>query len=147
MRRIENRLQHIQSRCVAQKPPQGVRYFCQVWTGYVMQRTGYGRIFLNGVARGVHRVVYELVHGPIPSGCYVLHKCDTPACCEPKHLFAGTQLDNMQDCSRKGRNKRTELAKRRIGLGNRGKKRTPEHRARMSLTAKAIWINRKNQGA
>lgn len=50
-----------------------------------------------------HRVSYEKEYGEIPKGKKILHKCDNPECTNPKHLFAGTQKDNMQDCSRKGR--------------------------------------------
>jgi len=50
-----------------------------------------------------HRFAYELVKGPIPDGQDVLHKCDCPPCCNPEHLFPGTQLDNQRDSIAKGR--------------------------------------------
>ena len=33
----------------------------------------------------------------------VVHHCGNPLCCNPKHLFLGTQYDNLQDASKKGR--------------------------------------------
>jgi hypothetical protein len=46
-------------------------------------------------------MAWELANGPIPKGMDVLHKCDNRICV--RHLFLGTQLDNMQDRDRKGR--------------------------------------------
>lgn len=49
-----------------------------------------------------HRVAWELVHGA-PGAMHVLHRCDNPPCCNPEHLFLGTNLDNAADRHAKGR--------------------------------------------
>lgn len=76
---------------------------CWLWTGAVT--VGYGRLNYPGTHRFMlaHRYSYELVHGPIPDGLFVLHRCDTPRCVRPDHLFLGTQADNMADATAKGR--------------------------------------------
>lgn len=64
---------------------------------------GYGVLTINYKAKQAHRLAYELNHGPIPVGLFVCHRCDTPACCNPDHLFLGTQRDNVRDSVSKGR--------------------------------------------
>ena len=49
------------------------------------------------------RFAWTTKNGPIPEGLNVLHSCDNPPCCNPNHLFLGTQLDNVKDMTAKGR--------------------------------------------
>lgn len=70
----------------------------------------YGSIGYKTGARLAHRVMYSETVGPIPSGMCVLHKCDTPACVNPAHLFVGTVQDNVDDCVSKDRHTRGELS-------------------------------------
>ena len=75
---------------------------CWMWTA-AKDADGYGRFGYEGKMTRAHRVSYTLRHGEIPKGLLVLHRCDTPACVNPAHLFVGTAADNMRDCSEKGR--------------------------------------------
>ena len=75
---------------------------CQVWLG-CGDKDGYGFIRHEGKNLKTHRVSYEL-HKGSANGLCVLHTCDVPACCNPAHLFLGTQLDNALDRDKKGRN-------------------------------------------
>ena len=61
---------------------------------------GYGIVGRQGKA---HRLAYVERCGPIPEGMHVLHHCDTPPCCNPAHLFLGTNHDNVLDRHDKGR--------------------------------------------
>jgi hypothetical protein len=82
-------------------------------------RSGYGRMKVQLGSRdrfratSAHRYAYELFIGAIPHGACVLHRCDNRACCNPAHLFVGTQQDNIRDMHAKGR-------------GPKGYKRNPE---------------------
>lgn len=75
---------------------------CWEWTAF-KNRKGYGIFKLNGRHVGAHRISYELYISEIPKGLLCLHRCDNPSCVNPKHLFLGTNQDNMNDMKSKGR--------------------------------------------
>ncbi len=80
---------------------------CWIWTGSLGgDNRNYGSFNVNGRTKRAHRVSYELYKEKIPKGLLVLHSCDNPSCVNPEHLFLGTQKDNMQDMSNKGRSLR-----------------------------------------
>ena len=78
---------------------------CWVWLGAVDRRgRGYFGAIINGHReRLASRVAYRLLCGDIRSGLCVLHRCDNPNCVRPEHLWLGTQLDNITDRDKKGR--------------------------------------------
>ena len=80
---------------------------CWLWTGR-RDGVGYGTITHGRRRIGSHRLAYELQVGPIPSGLWVLHRCDVRLCVRPDHLFVGTHTDNMRDCVSKGRHRHQE---------------------------------------
>jgi hypothetical protein len=85
---------------------------CWPWTRWTVE-SGHGQITIAGRPRRVHRLVWALVHGEDPYPHYVLHRCDNPPCCNPRHLFLGTKKDNTQDMVGKGRGGRPKGSKNR----------------------------------
>jgi HNH endonuclease len=82
------------------------------WAG-PFNNKGYGRFefYRNGKRRRVlaHRLACKLFTGEDPGGAVVRHECDTPRCCTPDCLLAGTQADNMRDAAERGRANYTGL--------------------------------------
>lgn len=80
---------------------------CLLWSGPT-QANCYGAIKCDGRWQLAHRVAYQLAFGPFPDELCVCHKCDTPGCIEPAHLFLGTNADNHRDKVNKQRQPRGE---------------------------------------
>jgi hypothetical protein len=79
---------------------------CWIWTAGKNQ-DGYG-LFCTGPRSGMqhhpaHRYAWELTHGEITDGQWVLHRCDNPPCVNPAHLFLGNARDNVDDMHAKQR--------------------------------------------
>ena len=76
---------------------------CWIWIGS-KTKSGYGVIWFDGKYHRVHRVAALMyLNHPLNSDLEVCHKCDTPLCYNPEHLFIGTHTDNMRDMVAKGR--------------------------------------------
>ena len=65
---------------------------------------GYGRLVFNGKSVSAHRFALTLAKGgPSVDDLRACHTCDNPPCCNPEHLWWGTDLDNARDKVAKGR--------------------------------------------
>lgn len=69
---------------------------CLVWIGDKYD-TGYGRITLypSKKCRRAHRVIYEIVKGPITQYQYVNHSCGRRDCINPDHLVSRLKRDSI----------------------------------------------------
>ncbi len=90
---------------------------CVVWQ--LTTTRGAGQLKHQGRNWYAHRLMYAALHGEIPSGLVVRHRCDNRACINPNHLVLGTHADNMRDMVERGRS-------------TRGRELTAEHRANLS---------------
>ena len=86
---------------------------CWNFIGKSISPKGYGVIRRDGKAIRAHRYSYFLKH-PLAVGnvtdlqLHCLHKCDNRLCCNPNHLFLGTNYDNVVDKMAKERQARGE---------------------------------------
>lgn len=84
---------------------------CWLWTGDIANNYGTFAYDSFGPRKRrlksrirAHRLSYLMKHGELSDDLWVLHKCDTPLCVNPDHLFAGTNTDNVKDRQLKHRN-------------------------------------------
>jgi len=75
---------------------------CWPWTAY-RDKDGYGLIRTPKRNERTHRMAYRIHTGSNPGKMLVCHSCDNPPCCNPAHLWLGTNQDNTADRHAKGR--------------------------------------------
>jgi hypothetical protein len=68
---------------------------CWEWTG-TRWRDGYGAIRLDGRQQRAHRIIYELLVGPIPAGLVPDHLCRNHWCVNPLHIEPVTNRENTK---------------------------------------------------
>lgn len=76
---------------------------CWLWQASVIN-IGYGAFRIAHRTVRANRIAYFLATGSDPLAALVCHSCDTPRCCNPRHLFLGSTGDNQRDKCAKGRN-------------------------------------------
>ena len=114
---------------------------CWEWTAY-RDKDGYGQLgFIGKSPWKAHRISWFLHSGEIPAGMLICHHCDNPGCVNPNHLFLGTQTDNLQDASKKGRVKNNY--KILVGEDNGSAKLTKEQV--LSIRNEYENMNKKNK--
>lgn len=75
---------------------------CWPWIG-ATDKDGYGRFRWQYKMYRSHAVAFRVAFPDEEITPCVLHTCDNPPCCNPNHLFGGTQGVNVYDRHSKGR--------------------------------------------
>ena len=74
------------------KVERGAADECWLWQGATNgagKGLGHGQITVVGARVLAHRYSWELAHGSLPEGMFVLHRCDNPPCINPAHPVPG----------------------------------------------------------
>lgn len=136
MRKGERRPTAVRAAIFSAKVAKGGPDECWPWLGSC-HRKGYGQFGDRSVGtRYAHRIAWEFAYGTIPDGMLVCHACDNPPCCNPSHLFLGTDRDNAQDRERKGRRKPAVGSKH--GSAKLTEEQVREIRSREGISLRAL---------
>lgn len=99
---------------------------CWEWQMSCM-KAGYGQLFVAGKNNYTHRLMYQLMTGPIPEGLELDHLCRNRKCCNPAHLEAVTSKENTR------RGQSNEASKNKTHC-KQGHEFTPENTRRHKST-------------
>ena len=70
---------------------------CWLWTGNPR-----GMVWNGERREGAHRIAWTIANGPVPDGLFVLRTCAGGICCNPSHLYLGTNTRGIDTPSRCG---------------------------------------------
>ncbi len=124
---------------------------CLKWP-FRCNEKGYGIVHYQDKQDRVSRVAYIILVGPIPSGLFALHSCDTPPCFNLRHIFLGTNQDNVDDMVKKQRHcfgERSRLAKLTEEQVRQLRQMDADGSSRADIadTAEGFGLSRKSIGA
>lgn len=93
------------------------------WNGECLESTyksvdRYAHVKFNRKMLGAHKASWLVHFGEVPTGLWVLHKCDNPLCIRPEHLFLGTPKENAKDMREKRRDNYKSIQKHSDQLAN-----------------------------
>lgn len=97
----EQRLTRLGERLWSRVDSSAGAHACWPWTGY-SRDDGYGMIIIGSRTTafrpvGAHRVAYLVEHRAFLGDRHVLHICDNPICCNPRHTYPGYPAENARD--------------------------------------------------
>ena len=58
---------------------------CWDWIGSISTDAGYGQMLWEGSPRPAHRISWQLMHGEMPKGDFLINECGTRTCVNPNH--------------------------------------------------------------
>ena len=77
---------------------------CWEWKGS-KTKSNYGLMWWNGKLHYAHRISLSILND-LSEELQANHHCDNPSCVNPKHLYAGTQMENMMDMVSRNRQRK-----------------------------------------
>jgi len=90
---------------------------CWEWVGAKDSR-GYGNVKVGGRVRKAHRVIYELLRGPVPPNYECDHLCRVPWCVNPDHVEVVAHVENVRRGAARWVPGERQRAKRRCPQGH-----------------------------